>query len=490
MSDSGDDNSVTVSIVQYLSPANSGSCGYCKRGKKKPDGTPAVVNVPPLENEEPSYSLGVIAHFLTCEDFNRMLDIGWNRSGKYLYKPIMDRTCCPQYTIRLDVHRFRMSRTHKRVLKNMHNFLKYGKRPERTIADPTQHPSAPTTAPKPDSASSRGEPRPVPVRPERGIKKKEFRRQRAVDRLRAKGENVFEYQRQRRIKEESRRRTIQSFIEPYVEGEWAHKLEIRMIQKGSPEFERSFEESYALFVKYQSSIHEDANTSRKGYEGFLMSSPLITKPADRSIQPVLGSYHQQYILDGRIIAVGVIDLLPRCLSSKYFYYDPDFSFLTMGTYSALREIAFTQGLAVNRPDLHYYYMGYYLQECPKMRYKGRFHPSDLLCDQTFKWMPLEQAVAKIVANNSKFTVFYPNDPRPPGPSLAAIRVMLKDKIRRYPSLRHELTGQKLLEFDENMSELIYYMHTTIESVVIFFPHMTTDVPDDGMQDLYGDSDNS
>ena len=49
-----------------------------------------------------------------------------------------------------------------------------------------------------------------------------------------------------------------------------------------------------------------------------------------------GSFHQQYILDGKIICVGVLDVLPSLVSSKYLYYDPDYSFLTLGTYSALR----------------------------------------------------------------------------------------------------------------------------------------------------------
>jgi len=52
-----------------------------------------------------------------------------------------------------------------------------------------------------------------------------------------------------------------------------------------------------------------------------------------------GSFHQHYVLDGKIIAVGVIDILPRCVSSVYFYYDPDYAFLTLGTYSALRYTA-------------------------------------------------------------------------------------------------------------------------------------------------------
>ncbi|KAE9547732.1 hypothetical protein FO519_009059 [Halicephalobus sp. NKZ332] len=350
-----EDQRVSVSILQYLGPANSGSCGYCKRGRRK---TPGV-----SDNEEPSFSLGVIAHFLTCEDFNQMLDIGWNRSGKYLYKPIMDKTCCPQYTIRLDVNKFRLSRTQKRVLRNVHNYLRFGTLPSRKIQDPS-------------------------------------------------------------LMDDTKDRTV----------------------------------------------HEDLNTSRKGYEGFLMATPLITPIGDPNV-PALGSYHQQYVLDGKIIAVGVVDILPRCLSSKYFYYDPDYAFLTMGTYSALREIAYTQELAKTRPSLHYYYMGYYLQECPKMRYKGKFHPSDLLCDKTFKWMPLEEAVKKIIANDSKFTVFYPDEPRPPSPSYHSIRCMFRDRVMMYPKVREEMVEPRLSEFDTKMGELCHYMHKVISSVVIFFPSM-------------------
>ena len=47
---SDEDQRVSVSILQYLGPANSGSCGYCKRGRRK---TPGVT-----DNEEPSFSLG------------------------------------------------------------------------------------------------------------------------------------------------------------------------------------------------------------------------------------------------------------------------------------------------------------------------------------------------------------------------------------------------------------------------------------------------
>lgn len=54
-----------------------------------------------------------------------------------------------------------------------------------------------------------------------------------------------------------------------------------------------------------------------------------------------GSFHQQYWLDGRIVAVGVIDILPTCVSSVYLYYHPDFASLSLGSYSALRSVART-----------------------------------------------------------------------------------------------------------------------------------------------------
>lgn len=61
----------------------------------------------------------------------------------------------------------------------------------------------------------------------------------------------------------------------------------------------------------------------------------LSKPADGPPSGY-GSFHQQYWLDDKLIAVAVIDILPSCVSSVYFFYDPDYSFLSLGTYSSLR----------------------------------------------------------------------------------------------------------------------------------------------------------
>ena len=50
------------------------------------------------------------------------------------------------------------------------------------------------------------------------------------------------------------------------------------------------------------------------------------------------AYEFECRLDGKLIAVGVIDILPLCVSSVYLFYDPDMSHLKLGIYSALKEI--------------------------------------------------------------------------------------------------------------------------------------------------------
>lgn len=49
-----------------------------------------------------------------------------------------------------------------------------------------------------------------------------------------------------------------------------------------------------------------------------------------------GAYHQHYYIDNNLVAVGVIDILPNCISSVYLFYDSSFNFLNLGVYSALK----------------------------------------------------------------------------------------------------------------------------------------------------------
>ncbi|XP_074763987.1 arginyl-tRNA--protein transferase 1 isoform X15 [Athene noctua] len=191
-------------------------------------------------------------------------------------------------------------------------------------------------------------------------------------------------------------KTIEDFVFVSLPDDAQHKLEVRLVPVSfeDPQFKSSFNQSAALFAKYQMAIHKDTPSDCGENEA---------ENAPNGPECGYGSFHQQYWLDGKIIAVGVIDILPYCVSSVYLYYDPDYSFLSLGVYSALREIAFTRQLHEKAPDLCFYYMGFYIHSCPKMRYKGQYRPSDLLCPETYVWTPIERCLPLL--EHSKYCRF-------------------------------------------------------------------------------------
>lgn len=163
-------------------------------------------------------------------------------------------------------------------------------------------------------------------------------------------------------------------------------------------------EKYNLYKKYQIQVHGDAENelSETGFTRFLVTSPL-SNVSDRnpSAGQVFGTFHQEYRCDGVLFAVGVLDVVPSGLSSVYFFYDPDMKHLSLGKFSALMELEHCQ-----KNNLQYYYMGFYIHQCEKMRYKGEYKPSELLCPVTNQWYLLADVVDKI--ERYKFTPFEEN----------------------------------------------------------------------------------
>ena len=71
-----------------------------------------------------------------------------------------------------------------------------------------------------------------------------------------------------------------------------------------------------------------------------------------------GTYNLIHRLDGKIVAVTVIDILTNYLSSLYCYYDPDFSFLDLGVVTAIREIEYMKSFQeLIDKNFTYYTMG-------------------------------------------------------------------------------------------------------------------------------------
>lgn len=423
-------------------------CGYC--GSK--DG---------------SVSNGMWAHQMTCEDYQDLIDRGWRRSGKYCYKPVMDVTCSPQYAIRCEATKFRLSKSQKKVLKTMTDYLVNGERKEgKSVAAPV-----PTDAERRGSTSvdpindaqttseskaaverPRGSKKSKSVRPGVGAdptkppcrKAKEIRKERKLKKMAAaavtaaksddsakasvavrmedsgdsmKGAQPTSSKRvepgdEKDIPDFLRvgpdgKKPLEAFLslptDTTADPKLAHRLEMKLIRSNppSPEFKSTFRESFKVFQKYQMRIHNDTEDEcdEKMYRRFLCDSPLMPKRGVAGWPCDYGSYHHQYRLDGKLIAVGVIDFLPKCLSSVYTFYDPDFNFLSLGVYTALRELELTRQMYLKEPtNFHYYYMGYYVHACQKMRYKGEYYPSFLLCPESYQFIPIETCRPKLDAS--------------------------------------------------------------------------------------------
>lgn len=83
-----------------------------------------------------------------------------------------------------------------------------------------------------------------------------------------------------------------------------------------------------------------------------------------------------YYLDGRLVGVGYVDVLPDAeaggLSAIYFFYDPQERNRSLGTYNVLCVID-----EAKRRGLPYAYLGYFVEGSPGMTYKTRFTPNQL-----------------------------------------------------------------------------------------------------------------
>ncbi len=128
-------------------------------------------------------------------------------------------------------------------------------------------------------------------------------------------------------------------------------------------------EKHDVYARYLAAQHDGAmSDDYESFECFLYNSPTQ-------------SWEFVYRLDTRIVAVSIVDHVPGGLSSVYTFFDPQDRHRGLGTFSALWEIAYCA-----RMEWPYYYLGYYVAECAKMRYKASFRPNEIL-DQALGWTP-------------------------------------------------------------------------------------------------------
>ncbi len=76
--------------------------------------------------------------------------------------------------------------------------------------------------------------------------------------------------------------------------------------------------------------------------------------------------------DQRLLGVAVTDRLDSGLSAVYTFFDPDCPQRSLGTWAILAQIEHARTLG-----LPWVYLGYWIRDCGKMRYKTDFRPIEL-----------------------------------------------------------------------------------------------------------------
>ncbi|PYH99587.1 arginine-tRNA-protein transferase [Aspergillus ellipticus CBS 707.79] len=301
------------------------SCGYCKSDSGSASYYTSSVSVRP-------------AHYEV------LVNRGWRRSGTLYYKQNLQRSCCPHYTMRLEASDFTPRKDQRKAINRWNNF----------VLGPEYIRRAAYLCPK--------------TRSEKKHRKCNFDLLTTV--------HEAEYSNVKRPIDPKTKK----LLEP------AHRFEVNL--EGDSISQAKFE----LFLKYQTTVHKEdvSKWQSKDFKRFLCSG-ITRSPANtaKSEEKKLGSWHQCYRLDGKLIAVAVLDLMPSGVSSVYIFYDPDYEQWEFGKLSAMREIA----LAIEA-EYQYYYMGYYIHSCQKMRYKGTFRPQYILDPESYAWDPLDGELSK------------------------------------------------------------------------------------------------
>ncbi|MGH8030414.1 MAG: arginyltransferase [Arenimonas sp.] len=137
---------------------------------------------------------------------------------------------------------------------------------------------------------------------------------------------------------------------------------------------RRTEENFALYKRYLAARHAGGGMDR-------------AEPADFDAF-LAGPWSPTRFIEfrdgGRLLAVAVIDAALDALSAVYTWFDPDAATRGLGTFAILTQVELAR-----REEREFVYLGFWIEDHPKMHYKQQFRPIEVLVGR--EWRRLAEA---------------------------------------------------------------------------------------------------
>lgn len=164
-------------------------------------------------------------------------------------------------------------------------------------------------------------------------------------------------------------------------------------------------DAFDLYNTYHIKKHDKPLKSEHSYCEHTVNTPT----ARQTVNGVeCGTFHQLYRLDGELVAIGIIDVVPKGIVSIYMWYslNKEISKYSFGVYSALKEIELVREMNKKNPEMKYYYLQGWNGNNKKLIYKANYEPEEFYCPCIVSdWVSTLGGVAgakeKVISDNSR-----------------------------------------------------------------------------------------